>query len=88
MGIRRLWRLMKPLFIYQGGSEDAKDCAGNWKMFNGPAATARFMSDFVPETDAGCRYLKYRQGIDGSRNICPFVSLSAASVGKGALISS
>ena len=58
--------------------------AGNWKMFNGPAATADFISDFVPKlaSDPGIA-LNIDKGVMEVAVFAPFVSLSAAVAGKG-----
>ena len=61
-----------------------KFIAGNWKMFNGPAATREFMSDFVPKltSDLGISS-NIDKGMMEVAIFAPFVSLSAAAAGKG-----
>jgi len=72
------------LYIKEDRKMRRRFIAGNWKMFNGPAATAEFMSDFVPKltSDAGISS-NIDRGMMEVAIFAPFVSLSAASVGKG-----
>lgn len=57
--------------------------AGNWKMFNGPAATANFMSDFAPKLLSSDDITSdINNGMMEVAIFAPFVSLEAAIKGK------
>lgn len=57
--------------------------AGNWKMFNGPAATSEFMSDFVPKLVSSEDITSnIDRGMMELAIFAPFVSLEAAIKGK------
>ncbi len=72
------------LYIKEDQKMRRRFIAGNWKMFNGPAATGEFMSDFVPKltSDAGISS-NIDKGMMEVAVFAPFVSLSAAAAGKG-----
>lgn len=57
--------------------------AGNWKMFNGPAATSGFMADFVPKLVSSKEIASnIGKGMMEVAIFAPFVSLEAAIKGK------
>ena len=60
-----------------------KFIAGNWKMFNGPAETQKFMSEFVPKMTSDLGIVSnIDKGMMEVAVFAPFVSLSAAAAGK------
>ncbi|MDY9921961.1 MAG: triose-phosphate isomerase [Synergistota bacterium] len=57
--------------------------AGNWKMFNGPAATSEFMSAFVPKLASSEDIASnINKGMMEVAVFAPFVSLDSAMKGK------